>query len=95
MMEVHIDRKQYWVIFVVLGVLTALEIGVVYLPISWGLMVSALVGLAVVKAATVGIFYMHLGHETMVLKMTVMVPMAVPGFYAIVLILDAVYRLIF
>jgi caa(3)-type oxidase subunit IV len=95
MMEVHIDRKQYWVIFVVLGLLTALEIGVVYLPISWGLMVSALVSLAVVKAATVGLFYMHLDHETMVLKMTVMVPMCVPGFYAIVLILDAAWRMIF
>jgi caa(3)-type oxidase subunit IV len=94
-MEVHIDRKQYWVIFVVLGALTALEIGVVYMPISWGLMVSALVGLAVVKAATVGLFYMHLGHESMVLKMTVMVPMCMPGFYALILIMEAAWRLVF
>jgi caa(3)-type oxidase subunit IV len=93
MMEVHIDRKLYWVIFVALGLLTALEIGVVYLDITWGLMVSALVGLAVVKAVLVGVFYMHLGHETMTLRMTVLVPMLVPAFYAFVLITEAVWRL--
>ena len=93
MMEVHIDRKLYWVIFVALGLLTALEIGVVYLDIAWGLMVSALVGLAVVKAALVGVFYMHLGHETMTLRMTVLVPMMVPAFYAFVLITEAAWRL--
>jgi hypothetical protein len=58
-------------------------------------MVSALVGLAVVKAATVGLFYMHLGHESMVLKMTVMVPMCLPGFYALILIMEAAWRLVF
>ena len=93
MMEVHINRKQYWVIFLALGVLTALEVGVVYLDISWGMMVTALVGLAVVKAAMVGFFYMHLGHESMTLRMTVLVPMLVPAFYAFVLITEAAWRL--
>ncbi|MEE2750787.1 MAG: cytochrome C oxidase subunit IV family protein [Myxococcota bacterium] len=95
MMEVHIDRKQYWVIFVALAVLTLIEVGVVYLDITWGQMVFALTGLAVAKAAIVGYYYMHLGHETITLQMTVLVPMLVPGFYAIVLILEAAWRMIF
>ena len=88
----HVNRKQYWVIFVALAVLTLLEVGVVYTPIGWGLMVSALIGLAVSKAALVGLFYMHLKHETRVLKLTVAIPMATPALYAFVLIVEAGWR---
>lgn len=90
----HVDRKQYWKIFVVLGVLTALEVGVAYIPgINKGLMVSALVALALTKAGCVGYYYMHLGHETGPLKLTVAVPFAAPAIYAVVLITEAAWRL--
>src|SRR5579863_10219095 len=89
-----VDRRQYMVIFVVLGVLTALEIGVAKLPgISRTLVGIGLIGLAVTKAACVGLYYMHLNHETKVLKLTVAIPMATPAVYALVLITEAAWRL--
>ena len=39
---VHINRKQYWQIFVALFLLTVVEVAVAYLDTSWSLVVSAL-----------------------------------------------------
>jgi caa(3)-type oxidase subunit IV len=76
-------------------VLTALELGVVYVPgIGRGLLISALVLLAVAKAALVLMRFMHLGHETRGLKLTVIVPFALPALYAVVLIAEAAWRLL-
>ena len=86
-------RKVYWKIFVWLFVLTILEVGIVYIPgLSKALLIVGLVGLAIVKAALVGFFYMHLNGETVGLRWTVAIPMALPGFYALVLIADAAWR---
>ena len=91
----HVNRKEYWIIFAALAVLTGLEVGVVYIPgIAKGLLVSALVLLALTKAALVALFYMHLKHETRVLKLTVAIPLATPAVYATVLILEAAWRMI-
>ena len=88
------NRRQYWYIWLYLLVLTFVEVGVASVPgLAWSLVVSALVLLAVVKAALVGLFYMHLVHETNVLKWTVAIPMAVPVLYAVVLIAEARWRL--
>jgi cytochrome c oxidase subunit 4 len=90
----HVNRKEYWVVFLVLFILTVLEVAVVYIPgIRKGLLVSALVALAVAKAVCVALFYMHLKHETKIMKLTVLIPMATPALYAIVLILEAAWRL--
>jgi cytochrome c oxidase subunit 4 len=90
----HVNRKEYWVVFIALAVLTALEVGVVYVPgIGKGLLVSALILLALAKAACVGLFYMHLKHETRILKLTVAIPLATPAVYAVVLVLEAAWRL--
>ena len=88
------NRKEYLVIFVVLFVLTVLEVAVAQVPgISKTLLALALVSLAVAKAAFVGLYYMHLKHETNVLKLTVAIPLATPAVYAIVLIAEAAWRL--
>jgi len=88
-----VNRKEYWIVFVALALLTLLEVGVVYVPgIGKGLMVSALVLLAVTKAAAVMLFFMHLKHETKVLRFTVMAPFALPALYAFVLIAEAGWR---
>jgi cytochrome c oxidase subunit IV len=88
------NRKEYMVIFAVLAALTVLEVAVAQIPgISKSLLTIALVGLAVTKAAFVGLFYMHLKHETRILKMTVAIPMSAPALYALVLIADAAWRL--
>ncbi len=90
---VHVNRKEYWFIFAALFVLTVLEVAVTQVPgISKGLMVSSLILMAVAKAALVGLFYMHLKHETRVLKLTVGIPLAIPAIYALVLITEAAWR---
>jgi caa(3)-type oxidase subunit IV len=88
------NRKQYWFIWLYLLVLTVAEVGVANVPgLAKGLVVSALLLLAVVKAALVGLFYMHLVHETNVLKWTVVLPMLSPLLYAVVLVAEAGWRL--
>jgi len=94
MSSAHASRKQYWFIWLYLLVLTLAEVGVANISsLSKSWIVSALVLLAVVKAALVGLFYMHLVHETNVLKWTVAIPMATPVIYAVVLIAEASWRL--
>lgn len=89
----HVDRKQYMMVFAALAILTALEVGIVYVPgIAQILLGSALVLLALAKAWTVGWFFMHLGHETRHLKATVVLPFAFPALYAFVLIAEAAWR---
>jgi cytochrome c oxidase subunit 4 len=86
--------KEYLVIFAVLAGLTLLEVVVAQTPgISRKLIGVALVGLALTKAAIVGLYYMHLKHETRFLKLTVAIPIAAPTIYALVLISEAAWRL--
>ena len=89
----HASRKQYLAVFVALAALTAVEIAVIYVPgVGKGPMVVALIGLAAVKAALVGLFFMHLRSETPVLKLTVAIPLATPAVYALVLVAAAAWR---
>jgi cytochrome c oxidase subunit IV len=90
------NRKEYWVIFVALLVLTLLEVGIAQpsLGISKTLMRLGLVGMALAKAVLVAMFYMHLKQETRVLRLTVFIPLATPALYAVVLISEAAWRLI-
>ena len=90
----HPHYKQYLVILAVLTVLTALEIGIVYMGLSKGVLVTSLIVLAVVKAALVGLFYMHLISETTVLKLVVALPFTVLAVYAFVLIAEAAWRVL-
>jgi len=95
MHRAHASHKQYWFIWGYLLVLTLAEVGVANISsISKSWVVSALVLLALVKAALVALFYMHLVHETNVLKWTVVIPMASPVLYAVVLIAEAGWRLL-
>ncbi len=55
------SRKPNYVgVFVVLGALTLVEVGVTYLPLP---RVPILVPLALLKAALVALFYMHLKYD--------------------------------
>jgi len=89
----HASRRTYIVVFVILAVLTALEVGLIYLPgIAKGPLVGALIGVAVAKASLVGLFFMHLRNETRALKLTVALPLMTPGVYALVLVAEAGWR---
>jgi caa(3)-type oxidase subunit IV len=91
------DRKQYYFIFGLLFVLTVLEVGValpsVKAAVGAAAVAVSLVLMAVVKAALVGLFFMHLNHETNILKLTVAIPLVVPGIYAVILIAEAYWRM--
>jgi len=90
----HVDRKEYWRIFVYLTVLTILEVGIVYIPMGNAAMILGLCGLAVVKAGLVGAFFMHLKHDTPFLQWTIAIPMGLPVFYAVVLCMDGIWRML-
>jgi cytochrome c oxidase subunit 4 len=91
-MSAHVNRKEYWVIFTALFLLTVLEVGVVYMGIPKTPLFIALAGLALVKASLVGLFFMHLKHETRILKLSVAIPMSIPAFYAVILIAEGAWR---
>src|SRR5688572_9947858 len=84
--------RQYWLIFGLLAVLTLVEVGVVYLPLSKPVIVTMLVVLALVKAGMVGLYFMHLLHETTILKLMVCVPLALGAIYSVGLIWEAFWR---
>jgi cytochrome c oxidase subunit IV len=58
--ETGASRRTYVLVFVALAVLTAVEIGVTYLPLP---RVPVLVPLALFKAGLVALFYMHLKYD--------------------------------
>ena len=92
--NVHVDRKEYWFIFFLMFVLTVLEVGVVFVPgISKFNLIAILVIMALVKAGLVGLFFMHLNHDTKIVRWGVIIPLLIPFFYAAVLIADAIVRL--
>ena len=90
--EATVNRKPYWVIFLMLAVLTALEVGVVEFEIGKFGLYSALILLAVGKAWLVLWFFMHLNHEAKGMKWTVYIPFLFPAVYAFALIADAAWR---
>ena len=86
-------RAQYVVVFVVLGVLTLVELAVARTPgIAEAAVVVALVALAVAKAALIALFYMHLRFETRILRLTVLGPLLAPAVYGLILIAEAARR---
>lgn len=85
-------KKEYMIIFVVLAVLTGLEIWVAEVNgISKVGKGSALTFLAVAKAFLVAYYYMHLKEDTKWMKFIAAVPI-MAGVYATVLCLEAIYK---
>ncbi len=82
---------EYVIVFVVLTVLTALELMIPGLNTEYKLKAIGLVGLALGKAFVVAYFYMHLKEEKAWLKFIAAIPISA-GIYAAALILDSYYR---
>lgn len=86
-------RLQYLVVFLLLGLLTLVELGVARtsgIPRTGALV--AFIALAVAKAALIALFYMHLRYETAFLRLTVLVPLLAPAAYGAILIVEAAAR---
>ena len=83
--------KEYIIIFFALAILTILELYIPSLQIAYVMRASSLIFLALGKAFLVAFFYMHLKEETAWLRFIAAVPISA-GIYAIVLILESMYR---
>jgi caa(3)-type oxidase subunit IV len=87
-------RRPYLVAFAALALLTAAELGVVYVPgIGRALLIAALVLLAVAKAGLVLMVFMHLGRESAAWRRSVIGALLLPAVLAFALMADAAWRL--
>lgn len=85
-------KKEYFLVFIALAVLTVLEIWVAEIPgLAKMTKGASLTLLAVGKAFIVAYFYMHLKEETKWLKFIAAIPMSA-GIFATVLCLEAYFK---
>ena len=82
------EERRYIQVFVWLAVLTALEIGLTFLPISRVVIGTGLVLLAASKAAMVALYFMHLAHEKRTLKYIALTPAMLCVFLVLMLLPD-------
>ena len=82
------SHHNYIKIFIILSVLTAVEIGVTFLGLPRTLMVTLLVGLAVWKAALVALHFMHLKIEKKTLTIVAVIPFILCVFLSLMLLPD-------
>jgi cytochrome c oxidase subunit IV len=85
---VHHEEPNYMNIFWALAVLTVIEIGVVYLPLSKLVIGFLLVVLAVIKASLVALYFMHLKFERSTLGIIALTPMILCVFLIFMLLPD-------
>lgn len=81
-------HPNYIKIFIILSVLTAVEIGVTFLGLPRTLLVTLLVGLAVWKAALVALHFMHLKIEKKTLMIVAVIPFILCVFLSLMLLPD-------
>lgn len=81
-------HNNYIKIFIILSVLTAVEIGITFLGLPRTLLVSLLVSLAVWKAALVALHFMHLKIEKKTLTLVAIVPFVLCVFLSLMLLPD-------
>jgi cytochrome c oxidase subunit 4 len=82
------EQRRYLQVFAWLAFLTAVEIGVIYVPISRVAIGFMLVVLAATKAALVALFYMHLAVEKRTLAYIALTPAILCVFLLIALLPD-------
>ena len=68
--------------------LTVLEIAVIYMDVARLIIVILLVGMAVSKAALVGLYFMHLKSERLTLGLIALTPLLLCVFLILMLIPD-------
>ena len=63
----HASKSTYWLIAVVLGILTMLEVAVFYVPLLHSVIVPFLLVLSAAKFILVAMFFMHLKFDRPIL----------------------------
>lgn len=84
-------KKEYFLVFLALGVLTLLELAIPDLKITYASKAISLTLLAFGKAFIVAYYYMHLKEETRWLKFIAAVPV-MAGVYATFLVVEGLIR---
>lgn len=82
------EERRYLQVFLWLAILTAVEIGVIYLPLPHFEIAIMLVVLAATKASLVALFYMHLAYEKRTLAYIALTPLALCVFLLFMLTPD-------
>lgn len=72
--------------------LTALEVGVVNLPVDRAARITALVGLSMTKGLLLLAVFMRFGREPRVLRLGLLVPLVLAPGFAVALMLDTAFR---
>ena len=78
----------YMAIFYYLAILTAVELGVIFLPIPKIFIAALLCVFAVWKAALVAMYFMHLKLETRTLALIAVTPLTIATLLVLVLLPD-------
>ena len=87
MIEKHEKRPYLWV-FLWLGVLTAIEVGITYTGLPKLFQIILLAGFAVAKAALVALFYMHLRYDFRILALIGGFPFFLALIMALIILAD-------
>jgi cytochrome c oxidase subunit IV len=72
--------------------LTALELGVVGLPVDRTARITALCGLAMTKALVVLAAFLRIGRESRVLRLALLAPLLLAPAFTVALMLDTAFR---
>jgi caa(3)-type oxidase subunit IV len=89
--------RQSWsdvVVYLALVSFTAMEVSVARLDVERALRIMALAALAMGKGGALLIYFMRLRTESAMLRLVAAVPIAIAPVVAVVLMLDAVYRVV-
>ena len=81
-------EPNYMYVFYALAVLTAVEIGIIYVPIAKVAIAVMLVILALAKAALVAMYFMHLKYEKRTLGIIALTPLILCTLLIIALLPD-------
>lgn len=87
-MAQHHQEPNYMVVFFALAILTAVEIGVVFMPIMKIIVGVMLVLLALVKAGLVAMYFMHLKFEKRTLGVIALTPLMLCTLLIVALLPD-------
>jgi len=82
------SHHKYIQIFIILSVLTAVEVGVTFFGLPKALLVILLVSLALWKASLVALHFMHLKIEKKTLTLIAIVPFVLCVFLSLMLLPD-------
>ncbi|HEX9872044.1 MAG TPA: cytochrome C oxidase subunit IV family protein [Candidatus Tectomicrobia bacterium] len=91
MQQTHTEPN-YMAIFYWLAALTAVEVGVIYLPLTKLAMAAILVVLAFTKAALVALYFMHLKFERRTMLLVAVTPVILCVFLMFMLIPERVIK---